>query len=202
MYATIFGYVASIIHRISQQTSELNERQTELIDFIHVHKFPESLASRMEDFFYNHWFTTKGVVASEVSSFSACSHFNNLPRWLKYQFVVDRHEALRLEFCIYLFFFLQIMETWPKGLREDCFLYIHDLLLKQWPVLKEASIGCQRALSERLQRFTLCPGDMIYHSGDCVGEIYFVIRGHIKVIKNDKLIGVLSKFYPFYLLII
>ena len=106
MYATIFGYVASIIHRISQQTSELNERQTELIDFIHVHKFPESLASRMEDFFYNHWFTTKGVVASEVSSFSACSHFNNLPRWLKYQFVVDRHEALRLEFCIYLFFFL------------------------------------------------------------------------------------------------
>ncbi|XP_063679825.1 potassium voltage-gated channel subfamily H member 1-like [Bolinopsis microptera] len=150
MYATIFGYVASIIHRISQQTSELNERQTELIDFIHVHKFPESLASRMEDFFYNHWYTTKGVVASEI------------------------------------------MESWPKGLREDCFLYIHDLLLKQWPVLKEASIGCQRALSERLQRFTLCPGDMIYHSGDCVGEIYFVIRGHIKVIKNDKLIGVLT----------
>ena len=87
------------------------------------------------------------------------------------------------------------METWPKSLREDCFLYIHDLLLKQWPVLKEASVGCQRALSERLQRFTLCPGDMIYHSGDCVGEIYFVIRGHIKVIKNDKLIGVLSKCY-------
>merc|ERR1712176_755295 len=150
MYATIFGYVASIIHRISQQTSELNERQTELVDFIDVHKFPESLANRMEDFFYNHWFTTKGVVASEI------------------------------------------MEKWPKGLREDCFLYIHDLLLKQWPVLKEASIGCQRALSERLQRFTLCPGDMIYHSGDCVGEIYFVIRGHIKVIKNDKLIGVLT----------
>ena len=67
MYATIFGYVASIIHRISQQTSELNERQTELVDFIDVHKFPDSLASRMEDFFYNHWFTTKGVVASDVS---------------------------------------------------------------------------------------------------------------------------------------
>lgn len=150
MYATIFGYVASIIHRISQQTSELNERQTELVDFIDVHKFPESLSHRMEDFFFNHWFTTKGVVAREI------------------------------------------MEKWPKALREDCFLYIHDLLLKQWPVLKEASVGCQRALSERVQRVTLCPGDMIYHSGDCVGEIYFVIRGHIKVIKNDRLIGILT----------
>lgn len=89
---------------------------------------------------------------------------------------------------------LQIMDGWPKALREDCFMYIHDLLLKQWPVLKGASIGCQRALCERLQRFTLCPGDMIYHAGDCVGEIYFVIRGHVKVIKNGKLIGILSKF--------
>ena len=68
MYATIFGYVASIIHRISQQTSELNERQTELVDFINVHKFPDSLANRMEDFFFNHWFTTKGVVAHEVNT--------------------------------------------------------------------------------------------------------------------------------------
>ena len=66
MYASIFGYVASIIHRMSQQTSELNTRQTELIDFINVHHFPDSLSSRMEDFFYNDWFTTKGVVAHEV----------------------------------------------------------------------------------------------------------------------------------------
>lgn len=150
MYATIFGYVARIIQQISKQTSELNRRQTELVDFINVHRFPKSLSHRMEDFFYNQWFTTRGVVATEI------------------------------------------MAKWPKALREDCFLYMHDLLLKQWPVLKEASIGCQRGLCSKLRRINQCPGDVIYHEGDVVGEIYFVIRGHIKVIKNGRLIGVLT----------
>ena len=68
MYATIFGYVARIIQQISKQTSELNRRKTELVDFINVHRFPKSLSHRMEDFFYNQWFTTRGVVATEVSS--------------------------------------------------------------------------------------------------------------------------------------
>lgn len=86
------------------------------------------------------------------------------------------------------------MAGWPKSLREDCYMYIHDLLLKRWPVLKEASVGCQRMLSEKLQRVIVCPGDTIYHAGDCVGEIYFIVRGHIKVIKNERLIGVLSEF--------
>ena len=86
------------------------------------------------------------------------------------------------------------MAKWPKALREDCFLYMHDLLLKQWPVLKEASVGCQRGLCSKLRRINQCPGDMVYHEGDTVGEIYFVIRGHIKVIKNGRLIGVLSEF--------
>jgi len=150
IFATVFGYVANIIHRISRGASELNSRKTELTDFISVHKFPESLAHRMEDFFNNHWFTTYGVVADEI------------------------------------------MEGWPRALREDCYLHMHDMLLRRWPVLREASSGCQRMLSERLKRINMSPGDYIYHAGDCVGEISFVIRGHVKVTNRDRLIGILT----------
>jgi len=150
MYATIFGNVANIIQRLNQQDSELVRRETELVDFMHVNKFPESLRNRMEDYFYNYWYTTRGVEAHEI------------------------------------------MENWPKALREDAYHYIHDLIFTRWPVLNCASTGFKRALSGKLQRIIQCPGDTIYHSGDCVGELYFVIRGHIKVIKEDRLIGILT----------
>ena len=86
------------------------------------------------------------------------------------------------------------MANWPKALREDAYHYIHNLIFTRWPVLGDGSTGFKRALSGKLQRIIQCPGDTIYHSGDCVGELYFVIRGHIKVIKDDRLIGILSEF--------
>lgn len=84
MYATIFGNVANIIQRINQQESELVRRETELVDFMHVNKFPESLRNRMEDYFYNYWYTTRGVEAHEVQDPNM--DMTNIPQLLGFHF--------------------------------------------------------------------------------------------------------------------
>ena len=37
------------------------------------------------------------------------------------------------------------------------------------------------------------PGDYIVHTEDCVESIYFVVKGHLKILKDGAVIGILSE---------
>ena len=36
------------------------------------------------------------------------------------------------------------------------------------------------------------PGDYIVHEEDCVDAVYFLVRGHVKILRDGDVIGILS----------
>lgn len=86
-----------------------------------------------------------------------------------------------------------MMETWPRTLKEDTSLFLHRILFAEWPVFNEASTGCRRALSSLVERHGFTPGDYIVHEEDCVDSIFFLIKGHVKILRDGDVIGIITK---------
>lgn len=151
MYALIFGSATNIIMRMGSQQSRFLNQLTDIENFLAVNKFPLDLRNRIEDFFYYHWYNSKGIEHSEM------------------------------------------MTLWPKTLKEDTSLYLHRVLFGEWPVFNEANTGCRRALSSLVQRVGFGPGDYIVHKDDCITSMYFLVRGHLKIIRDGDVLGILAK---------
>lgn len=149
-YAIIFGSATNIIMRMGAQQSRFLDQQKDLDLYTSVNKFPLDLKNRMEDYFYYHWFNSKGIEHSKM------------------------------------------MEDWPRTLKEDTSLFLHRILFAEWPVFNEASTGCRRALSSLVERHGFTPGDYIVHEEDCVDAVYFLVRGHVKILKDGDVIGILT----------
>ncbi|XP_063681709.1 potassium voltage-gated channel protein eag-like [Bolinopsis microptera] len=149
-YAIIFGSATNIIMRMGAQQSRFLDQQKDLDLYTSVNKFPLDLKNRMEDYFYYHWFNSKGIEHS------------------------------------------QMMQDWPRTLKEDTSLFLHRILFAEWPVFNEASTGCRRSLSSLVERHGFTPGDYIVHEEDCVDAVYFLVRGHVKILKDGDVIGILT----------
>ncbi|KAL5254586.1 hypothetical protein ACHWQZ_G014137 [Mnemiopsis leidyi] len=149
-YAIIFGSATNIIMRMGAQQSRFLDQQKDLELYTSVNKFPLDLRNRMEDYFYYHWFNSKGIEHSKM------------------------------------------MADWPRTLKEDTSLFLHRILFAEWPVFNEASTGCRRALSSLVERHGFTPGDYIVHEEDCVNAVYFLVRGHVKILKDGDVIGILT----------
>lgn len=61
-------------------------------------------------------------------------------------------------------------------------------------MFNEANTGCRRALSSLVQRVGFGPGDNIVHKDDCIKSMYFVVRGHLKIIRDGDVLGILGRF--------
>lgn len=72
MYALIFGSATNIIMRMGSQQSRFLNQLTDIENFLTVNKFPQDLRNRIEDFFYYHWYNSKGIEHSEVRMHQYC----------------------------------------------------------------------------------------------------------------------------------
>ena len=56
-----------------------------------------------------------------------------------------------------------------------------------------ASDSCLRALAIEFVASHCAPGDMIFHQGESIDALNFVITGSLEVIQDDQVIAILSK---------
>lgn len=82
----------------------------------------------------------------------------------------------------------------PDGLKTEVELFLKRDILERIPLFKGISDGFLREVSLHLRPVIYTPGDYIFKEGDRGDEMYFLIRGKLKVLTGDesKVLNILS----------
>ena len=57
-----------------------------------------------------------------------------------------------------------------------------------------ASDSCLRALAIEFVASHCAPGDMIFHKGESIDSLNFVVSGSLEVIQDEQVVAILSRF--------
>lgn len=93
---------------------------------------------------------------------------------------------------------LQVLQICPKDMRADICVHLNRKVFKEHPAFRLASDGCLRALAMEFQTIHCAPGDLIYHAGESVDSLCFVVSGSLEVIQDDEVVAILGKLSTFY----
>lgn len=88
---------------------------------------------------------------------------------------------------------LQVLEICPKDMRADICVHLNRKVFKEHPAFRLASDGCLRALAMEFQTSHSAPGDLIYHAGESVDSLCFVVSGSLEVIQDDEVVAILGE---------
>uniref|UniRef100_A0A1A7X204 Potassium voltage-gated channel, subfamily H (Eag-related), member 1a n=3 Tax=Iconisemion striatum TaxID=60296 RepID=A0A1A7X204_9TELE len=87
----------------------------------------------------------------------------------------------------------KVLEICPKDMRADICVHLNRKVFKEHPAFRLASDGCLRALAMEFQTIHSAPGDLIYHAGESVDSLCFVVSGSLEVIQDDEVVAILGK---------
>ena len=88
---------------------------------------------------------------------------------------------------------LQVLQICPKDMRADICVHLNRKVFKEHPAFRLASDGCLRALAMEFQTIHCAPGDLIYHAGESVDSLCFVVSGSLEVIQDDEVVAILGE---------
>ncbi|KAL4597517.1 potassium voltage-gated channel subfamily H member 1-like [Arapaima gigas] len=88
----------------------------------------------------------------------------------------------------------QVLQICPKDMRADICVHLNRKVFKEHPAFRLASDGCLRALAMEFQTIHCAPGDLIYHAGESVDSLCFVVSGSLEVIQDDEVVAILGTF--------
>uniref|UniRef100_A0A914PAA8 Cyclic nucleotide-binding domain-containing protein n=1 Tax=Panagrolaimus davidi TaxID=227884 RepID=A0A914PAA8_9BILA len=105
------------------------------------------------------------------------------------------------------FYFLQV-STWamtkgidtqkvlgycPKDMKADICVHLNRKVFNEHSCFRLASDGCLRSLAMYLESNHAAPGDLLYHTGESVDALWFVVSGSLEVIQDDEVVAILGK---------
>ncbi|CAB1312835.1 unnamed protein product [Coregonus sp. 'balchen'] len=86
----------------------------------------------------------------------------------------------------------KVLQICPKDMRADICVHLNRKVFKEHPAFRLASDGCLRALAMEFQTIHCAPGDLIYHAGESVDSLCFVVSGSLEVIQDDEVVAILG----------
>ncbi|TDH15570.1 hypothetical protein EPR50_G00010270 [Perca flavescens] len=87
----------------------------------------------------------------------------------------------------------KVLQICPKDMRADICVHLNRKVFKEHPAFRLASDGCLRALAMEFQTVHSAPGDLLYHAGESVDSLCFVVSGSLEVIQDDEVVAILGK---------
>ncbi|TRZ24498.1 hypothetical protein HGM15179_002705, partial [Zosterops borbonicus] len=87
----------------------------------------------------------------------------------------------------------KVLSICPKDMRADICVHLNRKVFNEHPAFRLASDGCLRALAVEFQTIHCAPGDLIYHAGESVDALCFVVSGSLEVIQDDEVVAILGK---------
>uniref|UniRef100_A0A8D0Z790 Potassium voltage-gated channel subfamily H member 1 n=1 Tax=Sus scrofa TaxID=9823 RepID=A0A8D0Z790_PIG len=87
----------------------------------------------------------------------------------------------------------KVLQICPKDMRADICVHLNRKVFKEHPAFRLASDGCLRALAMEFQTVHCAPGDLIYHAGESIDSLCFVVSGSLEVIQDDEVVAILGK---------
>ncbi|KAG7220241.1 hypothetical protein INR49_018340 [Caranx melampygus] len=89
----------------------------------------------------------------------------------------------------------KVLQICPKDMRADICVHLNRKVFKEHPAFRLASDGCLRALAMQFQTIHSAPGDLIYHAGESVDSLCFVVSGSLEVIQDDEVVAILGDVF-------
>ncbi|KAM8920986.1 voltage-gated delayed rectifier potassium channel KCNH5 isoform 1-T1 [Pelodytes ibericus] len=87
----------------------------------------------------------------------------------------------------------EVLAICPKDMRADICVHLNRKVFNEHPAFRLASDGCLRALAVEFQTIHCAPGDLIYHAGESVDALCFVVSGSLEVIQDEEVVAILGK---------
>lgn len=95
----------------------------------------------------------------------------------------------------------------PKDMKADICVHLNRKVFNEHPAFRLASDGCLRALAMHFNLSHTAPGDMLFHQGESLDSLCFIVSGSLEVIQDDEVVAILSEcpfplFWDFFSLIV
>ncbi|CAG0916899.1 unnamed protein product, partial [Notodromas monacha] len=161
--ATIFGHVTTIIQQMTSATAIYHDMLNNVREFMKLHEVPKALSERVMDYVVSTWAMTKGIDTQKVLSYCP--------------------KDMRADICVHL----------NRKAREFRRKEIIREVFNEHPAFRLASDGCLRALAVHFQMSHSAPGDLLFHVGESVESLNFVVSGSLEVIQDDEVVAILGK---------
>ena len=88
----------------------------------------------------------------------------------------------------------KVLNYCPKDMRADICVHMNRSVFNEHPAFRLASDGCLRALAVHFHIIHSAPGDMLYHCGESLDMLCFIVSGSLEVIQDDEVLAILSQF--------
>lgn len=105
---------------------------------------------------------------------------------------------------------LKVLSYCPKDMKADICVHLNRKVFNEHSCFRLASDGCLRAFAMYLEvnlklyhykAFFLnyfknnhaAPGDLLYHTGESVDALWFVLSGSLEVIQDDEVVAILGR---------
>ena len=79
-------------------------------------------------------------------------------------------------------------------MRADVCVHLNRAVLDQHSAFNRADTCCLRALAMRLAVSHVAPGDVMFHQGESLDTVCFVVSGSLEVIQDDLVVAILSAY--------
>ncbi|XP_065348110.1 potassium voltage-gated channel protein eag isoform X3 [Cloeon dipterum] len=183
LYATIFGHVTTIIQQMTSATAKYHDMLNNVREFMKLHEVPKALSERVMDYVVSTWAMTKGLDTDKVNqarSFKANGSLSgdgggNVPEML---------ESTELT---------EVLNYCPKDMKADICVHLNRKVFNEHPAFRLASDGCLRALAMHFSMSHSAPGDLLYHTGESIDSLCFIVTGSLEVIQDDEVVAILGK---------
>ena len=93
-----------------------------------------------------------------------------------------------------LFSFQQVLNYCPKDMKADICVHLNRKVFNEHPAFRLASDGCLRALAMHFTMSHSAPGDLLFHQGESLDSLCFIVSGSLEVIQDDEVVAILSKY--------
>ena len=77
-------------------------------------------------------------------------------------------------------------------MKADICVHLNRKVFEEHPAFRLASDGCLRALAIHFNMSHSAPGDILFHCGESLDMLCFIVSGSLEVIQDDEVVAILS----------
>lgn len=77
-------------------------------------------------------------------------------------------------------------------MNADICVHLNRKVFNEHPAFRLASDGCLRALAIHFNMSHSAPGDLLYHTGESIDSLCFIVTGSLEVIQDDEVVAILG----------
>ncbi|XP_026683269.1 potassium voltage-gated channel protein eag-like [Diaphorina citri] len=86
----------------------------------------------------------------------------------------------------------KVLNYCPKDMKADICVHLNRKVFNEHPAFRLASDGCLRALAMHFTMSHSAPGDLLYHTGESIDSLCFIVTGSLEVIQDDEVVAILG----------